>query len=131
MRIGGWTFDFLFNTRDYDVDGVLACLWDAYAPDYIIDQAEGLMASCDYNCGFTYSNDTRRRAVVMIGPAESGEEFIDTLVHEIHHVAVAVAESLGADLDSEKPAYLSGDVAREMADIMCHYGCGRCGCCGG
>lgn len=128
LRFGGWDFIFLINTYGYDIEGVLACLWDAYAPEEVMEQAEELMRTCDYNCGFTYSNDDRRKSVIMIGPTESEPEFVDTLIHEIHHVAVAVADSIGAALGGETPAYISGDVARALSDIICRFGCGKCRC---
>lgn len=123
IAIGRWTVDFLFATKRYDIDGVLACLYDAYAPDYIMEQAEDLMLSCDYNCGFTYTNQSKRRAVVLIGPTTSGEEFINTLVHEVRHIADAIAKSLGVPLDSERPAYISGDTAKALAEVICELGC--------
>ena len=123
IAIGRWAVDFLFATKRYDIDGVLACLYDAYAPDYIMEQAEDLMLSCDYNCGFTYTNQNRRRAVVLIGPTTSGEEFINTLVHEVRHIADAIAKSLGVPLDSERPAYISGDTAKALAEVICELGC--------
>ena len=67
-----------------------------------------------------------RKALVVIGPTSSGKEFVDTLTHEIHHVAVAIAKSLGVDLEGETPAYLSGDSARELAGIVCELGCDQC-----
>jgi hypothetical protein len=99
LMIGRWVVDFLFATRRYDIDGVIACLYDAGAPDYIIDEAEDLMLSCDYNCGFTYTNQKKRRAVVLIGPTTSGDEFQNSLVHEIRHLADAIAKSLGVSLE--------------------------------
>lgn len=123
LAIGRWTVDFLFATKGYDVDGVLACLYDAYAPDSVLEQAEDLMLSCDYNCGFTYTNQGRRRAVVLVGPTTSGEEFLNTMVHEVRHLADAIATSLGVPLDSERPAYLSGDTAKELAEVICELGC--------
>ena len=124
LRLNRWSVDFLFATKRYDIDGVLSCLYDAGAPSNVMDQAEELMISCEYNCGFTYSNENRRRAVVLIGPTTSGGEFLDTLVHEIRHLADAIAHSLGVPLDSERPAYLSGDTARALAEIICELGCG-------
>ena len=134
LIIGRWVVDFLFCTKRYDVDGVLACLYDAGAPDYILGEAEDLMLSCDYDCGFTYSqvqrydyiNRKRHRAVVLIGPTSSGAEFIDTFVHELHHLAVAIAEELDVPLDGERPAYVAGDAARELADVVCQLGCKNC-----
>lgn len=55
-----------------------------------------------------------------------GKQFQNTVVHEVHHLAVAIAKSLGVDLDGEDPAYLSGDSAMEIADIICTLGCRCC-----
>ena len=134
LRVGRWMVDFLFATDGYDIRGVLACLYDAGAPDDVLEEAEDLMLNCDYDCGFTYSrqydyryiNIRNHRAVVLIGPTSSGAEFLDTFVHELHHLAVAVAEELGVDLEGETPAYVSGDTARALADVVCKLGCGRC-----
>jgi len=134
LKIGSWVVDFLFATGKYDIDGTLACLWDAGAPRWVMEEAENLMLTCEYDCGFTYSkrsdyrfiNPDKHRAVVMIGPTSSGAEFLDTLTHEIHHLAVAIADSIGVDLEGETPAYLAGDTMREFADVVCHLGCDKC-----
>lgn len=128
LIIGKWVVDFLFAIEEYDIDGVLACLYDIGANDYYMAQAEDLMHSCDYNCGLTYSDSRRKRAVVLIGPTTSGAEFVDTLVHEVHHLAVAIASDLGVDLEGESPAYLAGDAARELASVVCELGCNHCRC---
>lgn len=72
------------------------------------------------------SNPMNHEAAIVIGPTTSGAEFVDTLVHEVHHLAVAIASSLGIDIESETPAYISGDSARELADVICRMGCGNC-----
>ena len=123
LSVGRWVVDFLFATKRYDIDGVLACLYDAYAPDDIMEQAEELMESCRYNCGFTYTNQNKRRAVVLIGPTTSGDEFQNTFVHEVRHLADAIAKSLGVPLDSERPAYISGDTAKALTEVICELGC--------
>lgn len=68
-----------------------------------------------------------KEALVVIGPTTSSAEFLDTLTHEIHHLAVVVANSLGIDLESETPAYISGDSTRALADVVCRLGCDNCG----
>ena len=123
LKIGRWVVDFLFATRKYDAEGVLACLYELGATERIMDRAEEVMDSARLNTGFTYTNPDSYRALVVIGPASSGSEFVDTLVHEIHHLAVAVADSVGVDLESETPAYLAGDSARALADVICEMGC--------
>lgn len=126
ILVGRWVVDFAFATRGYDIEGVLSCLYDCGATPAIMKQAEDLMKRCDYNCGFTFSDPELMRAMVLIGPTTSGAEFIDTLVHEVHHLAVAIASELGIDLESEAPAYLAGDAARELADVICQLGCRHC-----
>ena len=126
LLIGKWVVDFVFATERYDIDGILSCLYDAGAPGWVMDDAEMLMSSGDYNTGFTYSNKDNLRAVVVVGPTTSGSEYIDTLVHEIHHLAVAIASELGIDLESETPAYLAGDSARALAEVVCELGCEHC-----
>lgn len=123
ISLGRWTIDFLFAETKYDIEGVVSCLRHAEAPRYIIDQAVDLMDSGEPNTGFTYTNARVFRALVCIGPTTSGGEFQDTLVHEIHHLAVAIARELGVDLESETPAYLAGDTMRAFADVVCKLGC--------
>lgn len=142
LRIGRWVVDFIFAHRGYDIDGILACLYDCGASGRVMRQAEdlmfgcemerasdgpnGLMYECGFNQGFTFANSERERAVVVIGPTTSGAEFLDTTTHEIYHLAVAIGSRLGFDLRGEGPAYLSGDTMRELADIVCHLGCDHC-----
>ena len=126
LAIGRWVVDFIFATKYYDVEGILSCLYDAGAPRWVMENAGELMSEGKYNTGFTYTNPAIHRAVVVIGPTTSGAEFTDTLVHEIHHLAVAIASELGIDLESETPAYLAGDSARALAEVVCELGCEHC-----
>lgn len=126
LKIGRWVSDFVFATKRYDVEGILSCLYDAGAPPWVMDDAFGLMSEGGYNTGFTYANPAARRAVVVVGPTTSGPEFVDTFVHEVHHLAVAIASELGIDLESETPAYLAGDSARALAEVVCSLGCSGC-----
>ena len=123
LKIGRWAVDFLFVENRYDIEGIVSCLRHAEAPRRIIDQAVDLMEEGSPNTGFTYTNAMVFRAVVCIGPTTSGGEFQDTLVHEIHHLAVAIARELGVDLEGETPAYLAGDTMRAFADVVCKLGC--------
>jgi hypothetical protein len=131
LRITDWMVDFLFADSGYDIDGILACLRDSYAPKWVINEAYSLMKNCEHDCGFTYSRRNRysyhnadwHRAVVLIGPTSSGAEFMDTFVHELRHLTDSIAKSLGVPLDSEEAAYISGDTARELADVICRLGC--------
>ena len=126
LSIGSWVADFLFARLNYDEEGVLACLYEIGADDYVIKQASKIMDSERLNCGFTFANPDLKRAVVVVGPTSSGKQFINTCVHEIHHLAVAIADSLGYDIEGESPAYLAGDSALALAETICEFGCPNC-----
>lgn len=126
LGIGHWVIDFLFAKDRYDEDGVLACLYEIDTPYEKMQRAVRIMESKRYNRGFTYANPELRRAVVVIGPTTSGKQFVNSFVHEVRHVADAIAESIGYNLGDEGPAYLSGDAAMELADVVCRLGCDHC-----
>ena len=126
LFIGRWVVDFLFAIDKYDEEEVLATLYDMGAPEAIRKKTERLMKSKSLNTGFTFTNSENLSALVVVGPVSSGAEFVDTFVHEIHHLAVAIAANLNIDLESETPAYIAGDSARELVDLVCSLGCSRC-----
>lgn len=118
--------EFYFAEDGYDSDALLDRMYDFGASAKVMRQALSLMESGDKNTGFTFSNPYDRVAIVAIGPTTQGEEFINTLTHEIHHLAVAIAASLGIDLESETPAYVAGDSAMALAETICELGCRHC-----
>ncbi|MBR1436368.1 MAG: hypothetical protein IJ584_14815 [Bacteroidales bacterium] len=126
LNIGRWLVDFLFAVDGYDIEEALGYLYDIDTSYHIMRKAYRLMKRGKRNTGFTVTNDALRHAVIVIGPTTSGHEFQNTLIHEIHHLAVAVAESLGVDLEGETPAYVSGDTAMELVDVICEFGCDKC-----
>lgn len=124
LEIEDWVVDFLFAEREYDVDGILGCMYDAGAPESKIEKALDLMDSCKYNCGFNFTNSFQRRGVVLFGPVDSAPQFLNTFVHEMRHLTDAMASYY--DLESEPAAYLSGDVAMMLADTVFQLGCKKC-----
>ena len=126
LNIGRWHVEFFFCPDGYDEDVLLDCLYDFGASGKIMREVMSLMETREPNMGFTFSNPVEHLAIVAIGPTSSGAEFQDTLVHEVHHLAVAIASELGIDLESESPAYIAGDSARALADVVCELGCRVC-----
>ena len=126
LYIGKWTVTFFFEVEPYDEEVILETLYEMDADYGDLMSAHKIMSSWKDNLGFTYGNTRTKEAIVFIGPTSSGAEFIDTLVHEVHHVAVIIADSLGIDLESETPAYIAGDSSRELAEVICRMGCDKC-----
>lgn len=126
LSIGKWHIDFLFAPKGYDTEEALMYLYDADATDDILVRAYHILEDGDDNTGFTYTNSDMKSAVVVIGPTTSGAEFVNSLVHEIYHIATAIAGSIGYDLRGENPAYMIGDSAMELAQVICDLGCDEC-----
>ena len=126
LHIGRWDVDFLFAPDGYDTEEALTYLYDADASDYILIKAYHILEDNKYNTGFTFTNPDMMTAVVVIGPTSSGKEFINTLCHEMYHVASAIADKLGLDYKGEEPAYIIGGSAMELASTICELGCSRC-----
>lgn len=126
LQIGRWRVEFYFAPDGYDRDALIDRLYDMGAGPRIMRRAADLMDGQARNTGFTFTNPDEHLALVVIGPTTSGREFINTLTHEVHHLAVAIAADLGVDLESEAPAYIVGDSFRELAGIVCELGCSRC-----
>lgn len=125
LRVRDWTVDFLFAHRRNDPDGVLAVLRSYGAPARLVEQAEDLMAAGP-NCGFTFSNSDRRLCLTWIGPQTEGAEWVNTTVHEIVHVAIAISSDAGIDPYTENFAYLVGDITEQVSDLLCLLACDHC-----
>lgn len=126
LNIGRWHVEFYFCPDGYDEDELLARMYDFGAGIDNLRAAEKLMGYDTDNTGFAFTNGMDFVAMIVIGPYSSRAEFLDTLTHEIHHLAVAIASELGVDLEGEEPAYIAGDSARDLADVICALGC-KCG----
>ena len=126
LKIGEWIVDFVFAVKGYDEEAILVFLYEFDASYSVMRRAKRIMESNKPNRGFTFANPILKRAIVVVGPTTSGKEFIDSLVHEVHHLAVAIGKSIGYDLEGEGPAYLSGDSARALAETICELGCDKC-----
>lgn len=124
VHINEWDVEYVITPHRYDSDAILESLRNARAPKRAMRSAMEIMGGLELlNTGFTYVNVRRRRAVVVIGPVSSMQELIDTFIHETYHLAISITESYGYDLSGEVPAYLIGDLARELADVICTFGC--------
>lgn len=123
ISIGQWLVDFLFTDDVYDEEEVLTYLYFNEAPYDIMLEARDLMKEGYPNRGFTYYNPEFKYILVVSGPVSSGAEFIDTFVHEILHLAVGIATGEDMNLTGEYPAYVAGDTARELSDVLCYLGC--------
>lgn len=76
--------------------------------------AAHLIHSGHRNEGFTYTNPSRRVSVMMIGRVTDMTQFVNTLTHEVDHLADHICEYYGIPLGSEDNAYLHGDLMAQI-----------------
>lgn len=127
LNIGRWRVDFFFATdNDFDYTSVMDCLEDMVAPDWVLEESWFKMREGAINEGFSWPDPRKMRSCIFIGPTTSGSEFINTFTHELRHLADDIATFLGIDLRGEDIAYMTGDTARDLADVVCRLGCTNC-----
>ena len=126
IHIKDWTIRFLFSFDKYDKAQVLDALFWADAPNSIVSQVSKNIQAGRLNEGFCFSNPKLRRTVLGTGIAENGPEVLDSMVHEIIHICQHVAMEDDMDPFGEPFAYLGGDIARSVSDIVCELSCPHC-----
>lgn len=75
----------------------------------------------DKDTGFTRTNMRNRTSVVVIGKADSKEEFLNTIIHEAKHVQSHICEYYNVPEDGEQAAYLIGYIVMKMFRAFKHY----------
>jgi len=125
-HINDWTIEFYFSFDIYDKERILDALVWADAPDSLISKVSKNIMAGRLNEGFCYSNPFLRRTVLGTGIAESGPEVLDSMVHEIIHICQHVAEEDKMNPFGEGFAYLGGDIARSVSDVVCMLSCPHC-----
>ena len=124
--IGKWRVDFIFAPDGYDKEEVLSRLSRLGASDKDISRIGEVIDNHEKNTGFTFVSPYESTILVAVGPTTSGSEFVNTISHEMYHLAVAIADDLNIDLFGEGPAYLTGDTLQSLVDVICRLGCTKC-----
>ncbi len=126
--INEWACEFYFAMGAYRRREILGQLVSCQAPDPVLRRVRHNMRADKLNTGFTFSNGDIRKSVIVIGNTSSGSEFLNSFVHELRHLTDDIAVADGMQLSGEPVAYLAGDIANELSDVVCHLSCDRCGC---
>lgn len=116
-----WKVYVYYDTTPNDTEEVLRKLYDLEcSEDGILNTRKQLLEG-NYNNGFTYSNRILRQSVVSLGRSSSFAQFLNSFVHELHHLSTHIAQSYNIPLDGENVCYLSGGIAQKIYPILIHY----------
>lgn len=70
---------------------------------------------------FTHTNFKKRRSIVGISRFTSCDEFYNSIVHELEHLADNICRYYNVKRGSEKAAYLLGYLIQEMYNFFIDY----------
>ena len=97
-------------------------------PGTILERVRGNLLRADMDSGFTYSNKTMRRSVVVVGLATSQAQFLNSFEHELRHLCDDIAAASGMPMQGEEVAYLTGDVNSLLWADVHDFVCCKCNC---
>lgn len=121
-----WTAYVYYDTTPYDTEELLGKLRSLGCSENGISRTYEQLSSGILNNGFTYSNRPLKRSVMSLGRASSFAQFLNSFVHELHHLVTHIGVTVGLDLEGEDICYLSGDIAQRMYPILIYY-ISKCG----
>ncbi len=103
----GFTSPYMAITR-----ALSSFLWEEIeCPGPIMERVSGKFGKkADMDSGFTYSNKTRRRSVVVVGLASSQAQFLNSFEHELRHLCDDIAVASAMPMQGEEVAYLTGQI---------------------
>ena len=116
-----WKVYVYYDTTPYDTEELLGKLRSLGCSENGILRTRKQLLGGDYNNGFTYSNRALKQSVVSLGRASEFSQFLNSFVHELHHLSTHIAQAYGIPLDGEDVCYLSGSIAQKMYPILIHY----------
>lgn len=123
-RAGGWLVTAYYAVTHYEVDEILHTLAEAGADDKSLERAYDNLSSGNLNTGLCYSG--KGESVLVISCASSPAQFLNSLVHELHHLASHIASALGYDHKGEETCYIAGETAEKIYKVASKFLCEHC-----
>lgn len=109
-----WRVTVFYASTSYKVDEITDALMQIGCTGEHIETAIDNILSGNADTGLTYSNYSMRESVVVISKASSQDEYMNSIVHELHHLATHIATAYGIPLDSEEVCYIAGETGQKM-----------------
>lgn len=122
----GWDISVFYEVECKDTDRIVAELKDIGCYGENLFRARKNIESCSPNSGVTYANLSTKEMVVIMTKTTSPAQFMDTFVHELHHMAEFIAKADGVPMVGEEISYISGDLSRQMLTSANRYLCQHC-----
>ena len=125
-RYDNWFVDVYFGVSRWDVDIIMDNLHQIGCDGKTAYKAYQNLSANDLNTGLTYSSFVKRQSVMVIGIADSPDQFINTLTHEQFHLAAHIGKVFFLDMYGEEVCYLMGKISQELFDVSKKFICDCC-----
>lgn len=119
-----WEVHAFYDTTDKDSEIIMDCLYDLGCRGDVLKRAFQNLSSGNMNTGLTFSKNNR--SCIVLGRTTDKANFANTLVHEIFHCAVHIADEYGINTRGEEIAYIAGDMGAEMLPYASKFLCECC-----
>lgn len=116
-----WTVNIYYDTAPKDADLIAGHIEHLGCSEEGIQRTYEQLSSGILNNGFTYTNRALKQSVMNLGRASSFAQFLNSFVHELHHLCTHIATAYGMDLEGEEVCYLAGYIAQKMYPVLLHY----------
>ena len=113
-----WHVHCYFAVDKYYTEEILSVLDSLGCSSAVYDRVAKKMERNEKNAGFTYSNKIAHETLMVVGRATSNAEYINSITHELRHLCDDIASVVGISDNGEDVAYLTGDIASQMADVI-------------
>lgn len=89
---------------------------------------EAVKVLSNWNSGYIYTDLENKSTIILISHAQSFEELFNTINHEIDHAKAHLCEYFNIPQNSEKSAYLQGEISKQMYKGVALSICPKCNC---
>lgn len=113
-----WHVHCYFAVNKYYTEEILNILGSLGCSTRVYNKVRAKMKRNERNAGFTYSNKMTHETLMVVGLASSNAEYINSITHELRHLCDDIANEVDIPKSGEEIAYLTGDIASKISDVI-------------
>lgn len=117
IDIYDWTIHYIEVESQKDAESVDKKMRQIGLPDSDIEGIVMDLANMGYLKPTHFFNESLHQSVLFVPPINALDQRLDTIIHEIYHIADQIKEIHGLE-GCEAPAYIAGYIARKLTDII-------------
>lgn len=107
-----WDVTIYYTVDKNEKEEIMTEMYKMNCDGKVLNSIRNNVENAVEDTGFTYSNYSKKRSVLVIHKASSIGEFINTFEHEKNHLEMHICEAMDINPYSEEAAHMSGDIAQ-------------------